>query len=283
MMPKSEFSYEDLEESLRLGILEEAAKIRADRFPMYGTHFMDAYDRRGVNNFLVNADEILARLERLGDDIEGNEDKIRDVLCDLLNFTGLFYTWCNKRKWQPKLHRHTFSSCNPFGHSCSTAVYDPNNVSYTDPYAYIDHSGSGYSRNKEFSGYHDWENTTNQQTGGSTHPCGVGAHLDGDGEAYVRVEGDKVEGFMNIPQKKEITLPKTMVEEMEEKREITLPKTMVEEIEEKGKENTDVKITIDISGIYTMDLGEFGTLCTAGNIEELVEKIKQKFRMGLDG
>lgn len=120
-MPKNNsFSYDEMDESIS-AYLAECKKIRDDRQKDYGFHFYDNYNKYGLIGFLVNDNEITARLEQIELKISSDEgytysdakDRLKNALLDGINYRLLLLFWLNREKWN---HKHNISA--PSGTAC---------------------------------------------------------------------------------------------------------------------------------------------------------------------
>jgi len=113
-MPKNSFSYDEMDQAISI-YLAECKKIRDDRQKDYGFHFYGNYNKYGLIGFLVNDNEITARLEQIESKIQSNEnynysdaeDRLRNALYDGINYRLLFLFWLNREKWS---RRHNIST-----------------------------------------------------------------------------------------------------------------------------------------------------------------------------
>lgn len=94
--------------------LDACKKIRDDRQKDYGFHFYDNYNKFGLLGFLVNDNEITARLEQIDAKIRSDEaydytdaeSRLRNALYDGINYRLLLLFWLNREKW---VHWHEIS------------------------------------------------------------------------------------------------------------------------------------------------------------------------------
>lgn len=113
-MQKNSFSYDEMDQAIST-YLAECKKIRDDRQKDYGFHFYDNYNKYGLIGFLVNDNEITARLEQIEAKIRSSEDynysdaedRLRNALYDSINYRLLFLFWLNREKWN---HRRNVST-----------------------------------------------------------------------------------------------------------------------------------------------------------------------------
>ena len=115
-MIKTNLTYEEMQTTIST-FLKDCENIRADRHVDYKFHFLDNYNKYGLKGFLINDNEITARLEQIEEKISSDEgytysdakDRLKNALYDGINYRLLLLFWLNREKWTGE-HIHTFSN-----------------------------------------------------------------------------------------------------------------------------------------------------------------------------